>query len=262
MAGLGAGGDFLPLLLVRCRPHHGVAERSLGVDAGQGHDLVARREGRLRLRDHHVSIAKDRDQRRVGREAQLVERSAGVGRILGQAHLDQRDLPALEPEEAHEVADRDRLLDHRGQDVGRRHGCVHAPLLVEEPLVLGVVHAREHPRYAELLLREQRRHEVVLVVAGRGDDHVGGPHVRLLEDARFARVAVHHVGVGRPVLELLREVAPLLDERHVVAPLGQVLGEVPSHRTTTGHDDLHAWSLCAMSSSTRSSPSFAIMRIR
>ena len=227
-------------MVVRAGPHDRVAERPLRVDAGQRHDLVPGRERRLRLGDHHVPLAQDRHERGVGWQAELVEGLARVRGLLGEPHLDQRDLPALQPQEADQVPDRHRLLDHRRQDVRRRDGRVDAPLLVEQPLVLGVVHAGEHAGDTELLLGEQRRHEVVLVVTGGGHHDVGRPNVGLLEDAGLARVAVHDPRVRGPRVELLRELAALLHERHVVSPLGEILGEMAPDRTAARDDDLHA----------------------
>jgi hypothetical protein len=147
--------------------------------------------------------------------------------------------------------------------VRRRHRRVHPPLLVEEPFVLRVVHPSEDPGDAELLLGEQRGHQVVLVVTGGGDHDVRRPHVGLLQDARLASVAVHDPGVRRPVAELLRQVPALLHQRDVVPTLGQILGEVPTHRAAAGDDHPHpCCSSAAIRSSTRSRPSFVIIRIR
>src|SRR5437867_3047454 len=43
------------------------------------HDLVAGRQDRLGLRDDNVALAQDRDDRRVRRQAKLVQRAADVG---------------------------------------------------------------------------------------------------------------------------------------------------------------------------------------
>ena len=101
-----------------------------------------------------------------------------TGRVVGEGHLDQAGLTALELEDAHQAADGDRLLDQRGDEVRGRHREVDAPVLVEQPLVLRVVHPGDHARHRELLLGEQRDDEVVLVVAGRGDDHVAARRAR------------------------------------------------------------------------------------
>ena len=77
-------------------------------------------------------------------------------RALGEAHLGQPGLAALERQQADERADADRLLDQRGDEVRRRHRDVDAPQVVEHPLVLRVVHPGDDPGHAELLLGEQR----------------------------------------------------------------------------------------------------------
>ena len=86
--------------------------------------------------------------------------------------------PPLELEQPHQPADAHGLVDERRDEVRGRHRDVDAPRLVEHPLVLRVVDARDDPRDRELLLREQRHDEVVLVVAGRGDDDVAALEAR------------------------------------------------------------------------------------
>jgi len=64
------------------------------------------------------------------------------------------------------------VLDERGEQAGRRHRDVHAPVLPEQPLVRGVVDPRDHPAHRELRLGQQRHRQVRLVVTGGGDDDV------------------------------------------------------------------------------------------
>jgi hypothetical protein len=116
---------------------------------------------------------------------------------------------------------------------------VHAPLVREQPFVVGVVHAREHARDAELLLREQRSHEVVLVVPGRGDDDVRGVELGLLEHPGFARVADHVIDLRGPLLGDLEHRRVLFDQRDVVTAVGQVRREMPSDRAGTADHDAH-----------------------
>ena len=110
-------------------------------------------------------------------------------RVLGQGDLDQVGVAALELEQPDQRADRDRLLDQGGEQLGRRHRDVDAPALVEQPLVLRVVDPGHHPGHGELLLGQQRDDEVVLVVAGGRHHHVdrGQPGARRARRPRRRR---------------------------------------------------------------------------
>ena len=190
---------------------------SLGAGAGERDELVAGAEHRLGLRDHDVPVAQDRDDRRVVRQPQLVERSARRGRAGLELHLDDRDPPTLQPEQLHEVAGRDGLLHHRGQHVRRRHRRVDTPLIGEQPLVLGVVDAGQHTGHREFLLREQRRHEVVLVVAGSGDDDIGVGEIGVVQHPRLAGIAEHDGDFGDLLPQVFDGRGILFDQRDLVA---------------------------------------------
>ena len=58
----------------------------------------------------------------------------------------RRTVAAFELQDADEAADRHRFFDERGDEVRRRHGEVDTPVLVEQPFVLRVVHARAMTR--------------------------------------------------------------------------------------------------------------------
>ena len=107
---------------------------------------------------HHGGAAGQADRAHLA----LHGRRAGL-----QRHLHQPGVAAVELQEADQHPDRDGLLYEAGEQLRRRDGHVHAPHLVEEPVVLGVVHPGDHPRHGELLLGEKRDDEVVLVVARR-----------------------------------------------------------------------------------------------
>ena len=136
--------------------HHRIAQGPLRGSAGQRQDLVAGRQDGLGLRDHDVSFTQDAHHRGVGAAA-ATRRSAlpTDGEPSGKRHLHDRHASTFQADQTHQVAHGDGLLDHGGQDVRRRHGGVHAPLLGEQPLVLRVVHARQHPGHGELLLGQQ-----------------------------------------------------------------------------------------------------------
>ncbi len=102
------------------------------------------------------------------------------------------------------------VISVRGRDED-----VDAPVLREHPLVLGVVDPGDHPGHPELLLGEQRHHEVVLVVTGGGHQHVaqsraGRPSATRPRTRR--RRATRSLDGWR----LGRDVPVLLDDEHVV----------------------------------------------
>src|SRR3712207_6866476 len=79
-------------------------------------------------------------------------------------------------------------------------GDVHAPRLVEHPLVLRVVDAGDRARHAVLGLGEQRDDEVRLVVAGRRDDDVA-----LVEDRKSTRLNSSHANISYAVFCLKKK---------------------------------------------------------
>jgi hypothetical protein len=115
-----------------------------------------------------------------------------------------------------------------------------------------MVHPREHARHGELLLGEQRRDQVVLVVARRSDDDVGAGEIRVVEHPRLARVAQHHRDVGDLLPEMIDGLLVLLDQRDVVPADGEVRGDVPPDRATPRDDDAHQWCSPGASSATSS----------
>ena len=149
-----------------------MAHRFFGFGGDERQHFVARVQHRVAAGEEHVVVAHDRDERCVARYLEVADRLTGDGRVVGQRDLDEANLAALELEQAHEPPDAHGLVDERGDEMRGRHGEVDAPRLVEEPVVLRVVHPRNDARHRELLLRQQRDDEVVLVVAGRGDDDI------------------------------------------------------------------------------------------
>ena len=119
----------------------------------------------------------------------------------------------------HQVADRDGLLDQRGQHPRGRHRDVDAPRLVEEPLVAGIVGAGDDARHRELRLGEQADHDVDLVVARRGDHDVEVLQMDGFEKGELAGVAEAPMrggdGVDVDVVGVTfeqRDLVPVLDE--------------------------------------------------
>jgi len=143
----------------------------------QDEDLVAGLEAGVAPRDDHPVVAEHGHHGGVPGQAELDDLLVARRAVAGQRHLDEARPPALERQQPHQRADADRLLDQGGEQVGRGHGHVDAPVLVEHPLVLRVVDPGHDAGDGELLLGQQADDQVVLVVAGdrrRG----GGGHRR------------------------------------------------------------------------------------
>ena len=104
--------------------------------------------------------------------------------ILGQDERVHRHGGRVEGEQAHRNAHRHGLFDEGGHDARRRHGHIHAPRLIEQPLVLWVVQARDHAGDREFGLGQQGDDQVCLVVAGRCDHHVGLVHACVAQRVR------------------------------------------------------------------------------
>ena len=115
--------------------------------------------------------------------------------FLGQDERVHRHGGRVEGEQAHRNAHRDRLFDEGGHDARRRHGHIHAPRLIEQPFVRRVVQARDHAGHRELSFCQQGDDQVRLVVAGRGDHHVGLGHARVAQRVGRAGVGEHPVCV-------------------------------------------------------------------
>ena len=123
----------------------------------------------------------------------------------------------------------------------RRHRHVHAPHLVEHPLVLRVVHSGDDPGYGELLLGEEGDDEVVLVVAGDGGDDVGAVDLGPGELAHLAGVGREPLHAGRVARRLLLPDAVRidLDDGDLVAGLGELAGDERADVAASGDDDSH-----------------------
>jgi hypothetical protein len=118
---------------------------------------------------------------------------------------------------------------------------VDAPGLVEQPLVLGVVHPGHDPGDGELLLGQQADHQVVLVVAGDRGHHVGLAHADAVEAVDLAGVGLVPGDVGRLAGDpgLLDPLGLDLDDVDLVAGLLQLAADERADGPTAGDDDLH-----------------------
>ena len=101
-----------------------------------------------------------------------------------------------------------------------------------------MVHARDDARYAELLLGEQRDHEVVLVVTGRGDDDVARLQSGGAQRVDLARVRDHELHASSS-WQTLCDVVALLDQQHLVSGAAQVVGDEEADVAGTGDRDPH-----------------------
>ena len=127
-----------------------------------------------------------------------------------------------------------------------------------------MVHPREHAGDRELLLGQERRHEVVLVVAGGRHDDLGLGQLGLLEHPRLAGVAEHDADVGHDRPNLVDDVGFLLDQGDLVPARGEVCRQVPPDRAAARHHDAHQWCSPGAAScwSSSSMPSLAIITTR
>ena len=130
-----------------------------------------------------------------------------AGELVGEGHFGEPGVATFERQQAHERADVHRLLDHRREQMRGGDRDVDTPHLGEHPLVVGVVHAGHDTWHAELLLGEQRDHEVVLVVAGDRGHDVGVTGTDRLERGQFTGIAEipRHGSVGSEPIDDRRQ---------------------------------------------------------
>ena len=187
--------------------------------------------------------AHDRHHGRLTGHAQARQLPAGGRRTGGQGHLDEVGTRRLELQDTDQRPHRHRLFDEGGQQVRGRHRYVDAPGLVEQPVVLGVVHPGHHPGDGELLFSQQRHHKVVLVVTGGGHDHVGGGQAGGVQRRDLA--GVPHHPLDAQARSSPGHVRVYLHQEHLVAGVVQVGGQIscprcrPRRSRPSRHHDLH-----------------------
>ena len=146
----------------------------------------------------------------------------------------------VEREETHRDTHRDGFLHEGGHDARRRHRHVHTPRLIEEPLVLRIIQARDDAGDRKLGLCQQGDDQVRLVVARGSNHHVGLSHARVAQGIGRTCVCEHPVSVrNRGNAQFFRHV---VDQGDVVTVSEELQCDAASHRTGTGNDDLHAHS--------------------
>ena len=130
------------------------------------------------------------------RQLHVADEFADDRGVVGQGQLVHEGAGLVEGEYRYQRADADGLLDERRHDPRRRYGHVHAPGLVEQPLVLRVVDACHGSGHAVLGFGQQRGHEVGLIVTGRGDDDIALAGSGLSQGIDIAGVGELPVGLG------------------------------------------------------------------
>ena len=203
-----------------------------------GEHLVARAQYGRADRELGVAVAHHRDQPHALRQGQTGDPLAGNGRVPVDLQLDDLEVLLPQLEQVHEVVLGDLVLDE-AEDVRSRADGLRDAEQVEVRLVARVVDARDRLRDAVALLPDLADDEVVLVVAGdRQQDVRRTCDPRALERVDLGRVAEQHL-VAELRLEPLEAIAPLLDQRHLVAHAQQGAGHIRPHLAAARHDRVH-----------------------
>ena len=132
-------------------------DRVLRLPGHEGKHLVARLEHGVSAGYDQSAASDHGDDRGVPRDLESSDADADSRRFVRQGDLDELGMPALQAQQADKGADRDRLLDQCGHHERHAHGHIDSPGVVEEPLVLGVVHPCDDAGNGELLLRQTTR---------------------------------------------------------------------------------------------------------
>ena len=168
---------------------------------------------------------------------QVTDPASGHPRVGAEQHLDDLQLLLLQIEQVDEPVLGHLVLEQAQDQVGRRDRGLD-PEQVEVAAVARVVDAGDDLVDQVLLARHLADQDVVLVVAGHRDHHVGALDPGPLEHPELGGVTV-----GDVVLELLLDgqVAPpiALDQRHLVVLLEQLPSQVPADLARTDDDDVH-----------------------
>src|SRR6185437_9088619 len=117
------------------------------------------------------------------------------------------------------------------------HRDVHPPGLVEQPLVVGVVDPRDHPRHPVLGLGQQRYDQVHLVVPGRADDHVAPLQAGLVQRGDLGGVGEQPLGPRQAVH--LDGPRVLVYEQYLVPVVEQFTRDGTANRASACDGDPH-----------------------
>src|SRR3984957_20932784 len=147
---------------VRSVPHENGLDGLLGLPGDQGKDLVAGFEDRVASRHYEPVPAHDGDDGRVPGDVELGETRPDRGRGVCEGHLHQVRMAAFESQQSNERADGHGFFYERSHHEWHADRYVDPPGLIEDPLVLWVVHPGDDSRYGEFLFGEKGNHEIVL----------------------------------------------------------------------------------------------------
>ncbi len=162
----------------------------------------------------HLGLVQHGGRRAAFGQVQVGRPRAYQGAAFRDADGRDRELALAELQQRHHVAQRRLFLDEPADDLGGIDDHVHAPAAVEEPAVARVAAGGDDLLDLELVLGQQGRHQVVLVVAGGGHEHVGAVRPGLEQHVRLVAVAVHDadaelvLDVAGAVLVLARRPRP------------------------------------------------------
>ena len=159
------------------------------------------------------------------------------GVVRGHRVLCEGRAASLQGQQTHHVADFHGFLDEGGHQTRGRHGNVHTPGVVKEPLITRVVHARHGTRHTKLTANQQGDHQVCLVVTGCGNDHVRLVRVHLAQYGQFAGVTNMPAHAGQ--IGAFLDFGLGVDDGHVVAVHHEFFSDGGTHGTGTNNKDLH-----------------------
>ena len=170
--------------------------------------------------------------------ADLADRLAGAVGVGVDEDLDDLEVLLAQLEQVDQPVLGHLVLDQGHDRRGRRHGR-RDPEQVEVRLVARVVDARDDGLDAVAVARELADDDVVLVVAGHGDDDVRRAlDPGALEDEELGGVAAEHL-VLELGLELREPHRALLDQRHLVPVADQRPRQVRAHLATACDEEVH-----------------------
>lgn len=196
-----------------------------GRGVGDDEELVAGPEPHLGGGEGGLALADDRGDDGACGEGDLGECAAGGTGLRCDGGLDHVDARFAQAQEGHRAGGAGGFLDEGDEGCGGGDCGVDAPALVEEPGIVRVVDACRDTGDGELPLGEKADDQVVLVVAGGGDDEVGGVGAGVFEEGGLAGVPGDEA-YGKAALELGDAVLVDVDEGDVVAGGGEDLGDL------------------------------------